>query len=188
MILHNKHIQLIALNLGIPEVSVRNTVHLLDDGATIPFIARYRKERTGSLDEVQVADIQKLCKKYRELEERRKSILESIEEQGKLTPELKSKILATYDSHELEDLYLPYKKKRKTRADVARELGLEPLAKWVMSQRGYDVLDAAARYVNDKVPSEAAALQGARHGGRCLLGWWVVSWDWMREWKSKGAG
>ncbi|MCE2788947.1 MAG: RNA-binding transcriptional accessory protein [Saprospiraceae bacterium] len=162
MTLHKKHIELIALNLGILEGSVRNTIGLLDDGATIPFIARYRKERTGSLDEVQVADIQKYCKKFRELEERRKAILESIEEQGKLTPELKNKILATYDSHELEDLYLPYKKKRKTRADIARELGLEPLAKLIMSQRGHDISDAAARFLNDQVTSESAALQGAR--------------------------
>ncbi len=162
MVTLQKHIELIAQSLGIREASVKSTADLLEEGATIPFIARYRKERTGSLDEVQISDIHKGLKKYRELEERRETILASIEEQGKLSPELRAKIVATYDANELEDLYLPYKKRRKTRADVARENGLEPLAKQIMSQRGIDLSRAAHSFLNEKVATAEDALQGAR--------------------------
>jgi uncharacterized protein len=162
MVTLQKHIELIAQSLGIREASVKSTADLLEEGATIPFIARYRKERTGSLDEVQISDIHKGLKKYRELEERRETILASIEEQGKLSPELKAKIVSTYDANELEDLYLPYKKRRKTRADVARENGLEPLAKQIMSQRGVDLSRAAHSFLNEKVATAEDALQGAR--------------------------
>ena len=103
-------------------------IDLLDEGATVPFIARYRKEVTGNLDEVQIRDIQEKLEYFRELEERRETVLATIEEQGKLTPELKAKIEAALEKTELEDLYLPYKPKRRTKASIAREKGLEPLA------------------------------------------------------------
>jgi uncharacterized protein len=156
-----KHIDIISNHLGIDKRNVKNTVDLFSEGATIPFIARYRKERTGSLDEVQIGDIFMQMKRLSELEQRRLFILQSVEEQGKLTPELRHKIENTYDSNELEDLYLPYKKKRKTRADVARELGLEPLAKSIMSQRNQNIQMLSSRYVSDKVPSAEAAVDGA---------------------------
>jgi len=155
-------IRLIAQVSGIQASSVRNTIQLLEDGATIPFISRYRKEVTGGLDEVQVADIQKQFKKLNELAERKESILQSIEEQGKLTPELKERILSSWDANEIEDLYLPYKRRKKTKADVARENGLEPLAKMIMSQRGSDINIAAARFLNEQVPNEIAAISGAK--------------------------
>ena len=112
-------IRLIANSLGLTTSSVKNTIQLLDEGSTIPFISRYRKEATGGLDEVNIADIQKQYKKLNDLAIRKESILQSIEEQGKLTPELKAKILASWDPNEVEDLYLPYKKRKKTKADVA---------------------------------------------------------------------
>ena len=155
-------IRLIAQVSGIQASSVRNTIQLLEDGATIPFISRYRKEVTGGLDEVQVADIQKQFKKLNELAERKESILQSIEEQGKLTPELKERILSSWDANEIEDLYLPYKRRKKTKADVARENGLEPLAKMIMSQRGSDINIAAARFLNEQIPNEITAISGAK--------------------------
>jgi protein Tex len=155
-------IRLIAQVSGIQASSVRNTIQLLEDGATIPFISRYRKEVTGGLDEVQVADIQKQFKKLNELAERKESVLQSIEEQGKLTPELKERILSSWDANEIEDLYLPYKRRKKTKADVARENGLEPLAKMIMSQRGTDINIAAARFLNEQVSNEIAAISGAK--------------------------
>jgi uncharacterized protein len=155
-------IRLIAQVSGIQASSVRNTIQLLEDGATIPFISRYRKEVTGGLDEVQVADIQKQFKKLNELADRKESILQSIEEQGKLTPELKERILSSWDANEIEDLYLPYKRRKKTKADVARENGLEPLAKMIMSQRGSDINIAAARFLNEQIPNEITAISGAK--------------------------
>ena len=172
-----KHIELIALFLGIQENAVKNTGELLEDGATIPFIARYRKERTGSLDEVQISDIQKHMKKLAELESRKETILASIEEQGKLTSELKSRILLTYDANELEDIYLPYKRKKKTKADVARENGLEPLAKMIMSQRGQDIIQAAARYLNKNIITQQEAIQGAKD----IIAEWVSEDQDIRE-------
>ena len=133
--MNDLHSKLIAERLNIPSRKVNNTLSLFSEGATIPFIARYRKEATGSLDEVQVADIQREAKKLEELDKRRASILGSIEEQGKLTDDLRRRIEGTYDGTVLEDLYLPYKRKRKTRASVAREKGLEPLAE-VLFQTG----------------------------------------------------
>lgn len=157
-----KHIQLIAQELSLSERKVQNTVGLLKEGATIPFISRYRKEVTGSLDEVQVGAIKSALKKLEELESRRQTILSAIEEQGKLSPELKARIEATYDPTELEDLYLPYKKKRKTKATVAREKGLEPLANTIFEQNNQDVETLALKYLNDDVPDIEEALQGAR--------------------------
>jgi len=152
----------IAQTLNIPLRQVEATLELLDSGATIPFISRYRKEATGSLDEVQIGDIQDLLKKRSELDKRRESILASIEEQGKLTPELKKAIEAAYTMTELEDLYLPYKQKRKTKGSVAIERGLEPLAKRLFEQRDRDVKNLASAYITDQVLTIEDALQGAR--------------------------
>lgn len=158
-----KHIELTSQSTGIPYSQVKNTLDLLiTEGATIPFISRYRKEKTGSLDEVQIAAIQKAYSKFVDIDARKETILSAIEEQGKLTDELRNKILKTYDSDELEDLYLPYKKRKKTRADIARELGLEPLAKIIMSQRGQSIDAAALKFTNDQVPSVADAIKGAQ--------------------------
>jgi protein Tex len=157
-----KHLQLISDTLGIKQKQVESTLTLFEEGGTIPFIARYRKEVTGSLDEVQIGDIQSQYKKLQELEKRRDSILKSIEEQGKLTDDLRTRITATYNLTELEDIYLPYKQKRKTRASVAREKGLEPLANLILSQKHHDVEGLAAKYLNDKVATVADALAGAR--------------------------
>jgi uncharacterized protein len=171
------HITLIANTLGIAEFAVKNTIKLFEEGATLPFIARYRKEMTGSLDEVQLSNIQKQAKKIEELEARKLTILEAIMEQQKLTPELKGKILATYDANELEDIYLPYKKKKKTRADIARELGLEPLAKLIMSQRGHDIAKEATRYVNAQMSTPEAAIQGAQD----IIAEWISEDQNIRE-------
>ncbi len=142
--------------------NIEATLQLLDEDCTIPFIARYRKDRTGNLDEVQIENIYKYNKQFEEIVKRKESILKSIEEQNALSPELKNKITASFDLQELEDLYLPYKKKKKTKADVAREKGLEPLAKIIMAQNADDVEFIASKYINDKVANEDEALQGAR--------------------------
>ena len=157
-----KHLQLISQTLSLPERKVQNTVALLMEGATIPFISRYRKEVTGSLDEVQIGAIKAEHKKLEELEKRRETVLSSIEEQGKLTPELKARIERTYDPVELEDIYLPYKKKRKTKATVAKEKGLEPLADAVFQQNNQDIESLAFKFITDEVPNIDEALQGAR--------------------------
>lgn len=142
--------------------SVENTINLLESGATVPFIARYRKEQTGNLDEVQITLIRDEAKRFDELIARQQTILKSIDEQGKLTPEFKDRILSTFDSTELEDLYLPYKQRRETRGDKAKKAGLEPLAKMIMSQRGGDVEAMASRFVKGDVDSESDAIQGAK--------------------------
>lgn len=148
---------------GIPARKVESVIELLESGATIPFIARYRKEATGELDEVQIADIQDAWKKMQELDKRREVILQSIEEQGKLTPELRRSIEHAATMTELEDLYLPYRPKRKTRATMAIEKGLEPLAKRIFSQSDNSGLAAlAGRFITDLVPTVGDALQGAR--------------------------
>lgn len=173
----SKILELITHSLGIREQSVKNTLELLMEGATIPFISRYRKERTGSLDEVQVSDIQKQYKKLTELIERKESILASIEEQGKLTTELKAKIMASFDSNEIEDLYLPYKRRKKTRADVARENGLEPLAKIIMAQRNQDISRQADKFLNEKVEEIKDAIAGAQD----IIAEWVSEDQDIRE-------
>ena len=124
----------IAKLLNVPLKGMSAVIELLDEGATVPFIARYRKEVTGNLDEVQIRDIQEKLEYFRELEDRRETVLASIQEQGKLTPELKAKIEAALEKTELEDLYLPYKPKRRTKASIAREKGLEPLAHFLWEQ------------------------------------------------------
>jgi uncharacterized protein len=160
----NEHIQIIAKALNISEKQVSNTIKLLEEGATIPFISRYRKEVTGSLDEVYVSDISILLNKLTDLEKRRETVLRTIEDLGKLTPALKNKINSTYDSTELEDLYLPYKPKRKTKASVAREKGLEPLANLILEQSNMNFEEIVKKFLSkDKgVTSLEDALQGAR--------------------------
>lgn len=154
----------IAEELHLTEEQVRNTLALLEGGATIPFISRYRKEATGSLDEVQIGQIRDLHLRYVELDKRRAAIIDSVSEQGKLTPELEAQFNAALTLSELEDLYLPYRPKRKTRATVAVEKGLEPLAKLISTQRQVDLEKEAARYVNAEkgVQSIDEALAGAR--------------------------
>ena len=142
--------------------NIEATLKLLNEDCTIPFISRYRKDQTGNLDEVQIENIAKLSKQFAEIEKRKESILKTIEEQGQLSPELKARIEKSFDLQEIEDLYLPYKKKKKTRADVARENGLEPLAKLILSQRSDDVDFLATQYINKNVGNEDEALQGAR--------------------------
>ncbi|MDR1224232.1 MAG: RNA-binding transcriptional accessory protein, partial [Tannerella sp.] len=156
---------LIVEKLRIAERQVLNTLLLLDDGATIPFISRYRKERTGGLDEVQISAISDEYRRLLEIEKRRETILSTVEEQGKMTVELRERIDATWSTVELEDLYLPYKPKRRTRAQMAREKGLEPLATAVMLQRLPDpdaLSRIAGRYLSDAVPDAGEALAGAR--------------------------
>ncbi len=148
------------LNLNVKQV--KNTLKLLDEGATIPFISRYRKEATGSLDEVQITQISKLRAKWQEIDERRYSILKSIEKQEKLSPELKEKIESAQSLTELEDIYLPYKPKRRTRATIAREKGLEPLAKIIMKQHENKIESRVSHFISDQVSSEEEALEGAR--------------------------
>ena len=147
---------------SILEKSIVNTLSLLSEGATIPFIARYRKEMTLGLDEVQIADIRDFAKKFEDICSRQKTILASIEEQGKLTTELKEKINTCFDSVVLEDLYLPFKQKRQTKGDKAKKLGLEPLAKMIMSQRGGDPFVMADKFVKGEVIDEDMALSGAK--------------------------
>lgn len=155
-------IQFIQNQTNIAVKSIESTLKLLSEDCTIPFISRYRKDQTGNLDEVQIEQIAKLNKQFIEIIKRKESILKSIEEQKALSPELKQKIENSFDLQELEDFYLPYKKKKKTKADTARENGLEPLAKIIMSQKSDDVEFLASKYLNDKVANEDEALQGAR--------------------------
>ena len=162
-------IQFIISKTQLPESSVKNTVELLNEACTIPFIARYRKERTGNLDEVQIGDIVKYKEQFEVLEKRKVAILKAIEEQDALTPELQQKIDACQDLTTLEDLYLPFKKSKKTKAETARQNGLEPLAKIIMSQNASDVESVAMKYVKGVIPSADDALEGARH----IISEWV---------------
>ncbi|TNF44702.1 MAG: RNA-binding transcriptional accessory protein [Bacteroidetes bacterium] len=157
-----KIIDIISQNLGIKENQVSNTISLLNEGATVPFISRYRKERTGSLDEVQVLNIKEQHEKYTELEKRKETVLKTIEDQEKLTPELKYRIENCFDSVELEDIYLPYKPKKRTRATIAREKGLEPLAKIIMKQLERSIETRATSFLNENVKTVEDALEGAR--------------------------
>ncbi|WP_299677182.1 Tex family protein [uncultured Tenacibaculum sp.] len=145
------------------EKSIQNTVELLNEDCTIPFIARYRKEKTGNLDEVEIGEIVALKEAFEALEKRKNTILKALEEQEVLTSELKNKVLNAKDLTTLEDIYLPYKKKRKTKAETARKNGLEPLAKIIMSQRADDLDYIASKYINNNVENEDKALEGARH-------------------------
>lgn len=158
-----QQISFIHKHTAISPKSIENTIQLLIDDCTIPFIARYRKELTGNLDEVQIADIQKFKKLFNDLEARKLSILKSMKEQQVLTEALEQKIIACENLTDLEDIYLPYKIKRKTKADTARENGLEPLAKIIMAQNTDDINFIASKYQNEKVANKNEALEGARH-------------------------
>ena len=154
----------IAKQLEIPVKKIKAAVELLDEGNTIPFIARYRKEMTGELDEVQLRSIEEKLQYLRNLQARKEEVLRLIDEQGKLTEELSAAIIASAKLQEVEDLYRPYRQKRKTRASVAKEKGLEPLAEWLLEQKGTDLIDEATRYVNEEkgVASAEEALAGAK--------------------------
>ena len=156
----------IAKDLSVRPAQVEAALELLETGATVPFIARYRKEKTGELDERQLRQIEEQFAYLSELTNRKQTVLESIDNQGKLTPELRDRITQCTSKTELEDLYLPYRPKRRTRATIAREKGLEPLAQQLaqLNQTGQAVQSLetlAAEYVSDQVPDAAAALQGA---------------------------
>lgn len=153
----------------LPENGVKNTIQLLNEECTIPFISRYRKERTGNLDEVQIGGIVKFKEQYEALEKRKKTILKALEQQGVLNGELKNKIDTANELNSLEDLYLPYKKKRKTKAETARKNGLEPLAKIIMSQNISDLESMAFKYVKGTISNSEKALEGARH----IIAEWV---------------
>lgn len=154
-------INIISEQLDIVADKVRNTINLLDEGATVPFIARYRKEATGSLDEVAIGNIKMLYGKLQALQQRKQTIVATIEEQGKLSPELKKRIDVCFDSVELEDIYLPYRPKRRTRATIAKERGLEPLADIIMLQQPVDVKGKARAFVNKEVAAPDDAIAGA---------------------------
>ena len=154
--------KMIASALNIAERQVENTLSLLNGGATIPFISRYRKEATGGLDEVQIGEIKERSDKLTEIAKRKETILKTIEEQGKLTADLKKRIDACWDATELEDIYLPYKPKRKTRAEVARQKGLEPLATILMMQRENNLSSRVRSFIKGEVKDEEDALKGAR--------------------------
>ncbi len=149
-------------HLTISDKSITATIKLLSEDCTIPFISRYRKDATGNLDETQIEQISKLNKQYEDMIKRKETILKSIEEQNSLTEDLKQRIENSFSLEEIEDLYLPFKKRKKTKADTAKEKGLEPLAKIIMSQRSDDLQFLASKYINQNVNSEEDALQGAR--------------------------
>ena len=158
----NEYSNIIATSLELNQTKVANTLALLDEGCTIPFISRYRKEKTGGLDEVQIANISQWKDKLTELAKRKETICKTIDEQGKLTPELKGRIDNTWDSTTLEDIYLPYKPKRRTRAQVARQQGLEPLAQIILLQREPNPENVARAYVKGEVKDVDAAIMGAQ--------------------------
>lgn len=174
-----KYIQLIANELNIKQDQVENTLELLAEGATVPFIARYRKEATGSLDEVAIAHIRDRMEKLEEIDKRRDAILKSIEEQGLLTEELEKQIEAADTLSELEDIYLPYKPKRKTRATIAKSRGLEPLAKIIMTQKYDDVESQARRFVNKE--KEVETVDDAIAGASDIIAEWINENKFARE-------
>jgi uncharacterized protein len=157
----NRNILLVAKKLGLHDWQVENTIRLMDGGATIPFISRYRKEMTGSLDEVQLMNIKDEYDRLKELDSRKETVIKSIEEQEKMTPELRTKIDAAITMAELEDIYLPFRPKRRTRATIAREKGLEPLAVIILEQRENDPASKAEGFLNDEVVTVEDALAGA---------------------------
>ncbi len=163
--------------LNISDKNIHATLKLLSEDCTIPFISRYRKDATGNLDEVQIEQIAKLNTQFEELIKRKESILKSIDEQNALSPEVKQRIEESYDLQELEDLYLPYKKRRKTKADSAKEKGLEPLAKIIMSQKTIDLPSLASKYLNSEITSIEDALQGARE----IIAEWINENSFVRK-------
>ena len=171
------NIDFIKQTVATSAINIQKTVQLLDEDCTIPFISRYRKDQTGNLDEVVIEQIAKRNKQYQEIVKRKEAILKSIIEQEALTPELEKKIQDSFDLQELEDYYLHYKKKKKTKADVAREYGLEPLAKIIMAQNNDDIDFIASRYLNEKVANEDEALQGARD----IIAEWINENTYVRK-------
>jgi protein Tex len=169
----------IASELGVKPHQVQATIELLGGGATVPFISRYRKEATGTLDEVQVATIRDRIEQLRELDKRREAILKSIEEQGKLTPELKKSIEAAETMSKLEDIYLPYKPKRRTKATIAREKGLEPLAERIFAQTSFDLEGEAAQYLSEE--KEVKTVEEALQGARDIIAEWINENATLRE-------
>lgn len=160
-LMNKQHLEIITGKLAISAKQIENTVKLLEEGATVPFVSRYRKEATGSLDEVKITAIKEQLAKLKEVDKRRESIINSIEEQGKLTDELRAQLENTYALTELEDIYLPYKIKRKTRALLAREKGLEPLAEIIMKQQESNIYERAKSFINEKASTIEDVLQGA---------------------------
>ena len=158
----NIYAKMIGKALGLSERSVTNTLQLLDEGCTIPFISRYRKERTGNLDEVQITAISDAYDKLKEISKRKDTVVKTITEQGKMTDDLQRRIDACWDANELEDIYMPFKPKRRTKAQVAREQGLEPLSLILMMQRERNIEAAAQRFVKEGVKDVAAAIKGAQ--------------------------
>lgn len=158
----NIYAKMIGKALGLSERSVSNTLQLLDEGCTIPFISRYRKERTGNLDEVQITAISDAYDKLKEISKRKDTVVKTITEQGKMTDDLQRRIDACWDANELEDIYMPFKPKRRTKAQVAREQGLEPLSLILMMQRERNIEAAAQRFVKEGVKDVAAAIKGAQ--------------------------
>lgn len=172
-----KYLQHISATLNLGIKPVMNILELHDGGSTIPFIARYRKEATGNLDEVVITNVIEQIKYFNELEKRKETVIKTIEDAGKLTPELKKRIENTVNATELEDIYLPYKPKRKTKASVAIEKGLEPLAKLLFDQENVNVEEEAAKYINEQVKDKEEALQGARD----IMAEWVSEHEQARN-------
>ncbi len=171
------YIRKIAEKLSFSLKQVNNIFDLQAEGATIPFMARYRKEATGNMDEVQINDVVEQIKYFTELEKRKETVLKTIEGLGKLTPELKGRIEDCYDATILEDIYLPYKPKRKTRATTAIEKGLEPLAKFLFEQEGGDPVEEAGKFINEQVKDTKEALQGARD----IMAEWIAEHEQARN-------
>ena len=162
----------------ISEKSILNTIKCLDNDFTIPFISRYRKEMTGNLDEVEISAIKKLKNQYQEIIDRKTYILQTISESNLMTPELESKINKTFDLTLLEDIYLPFKKKKKTKATIAKEKGLEPLAKIIMKQNMINDLDLLiSKYITNEVPTNADALEGVNH----IIAEWINENEYVRN-------
>ena len=159
----NVFTRIIANALSLPERGVENTLELLDENCTIPFISRYRKERTGNFDEVQVSDVALMREKLMDVAKRKETIVSTIEDAGKMTDELRKRIDECWNMSELEDIYLPYKPKRRTKADIARQQGLEPLAQLLLIQRDSNPLAAASKYVKGDVKTAEDAIQGAKY-------------------------
>ena len=168
---------IISQELHLPVNQVDNTVSLLDDGCTVPFISRYRKEATGGLDDVAIQSIDMRLNYYKELEKRRATILKTIEAQDKLTPELANRINNCWDATTLEDIYLPYKPKRQTRAEAARKRGLEPLARIIMAQHGDNIEQRAAKFINEEVKTADDAIAGAQD----IIAEWVSENETVRN-------
>ncbi|HPB68985.1 MAG TPA: Tex-like N-terminal domain-containing protein, partial [Candidatus Omnitrophota bacterium] len=167
----DQYVDKISGELNIVPKKIQATIELLDGGSTVPFIARYRKEVTGSLDESAITNIRDRLHQLRELDKRRAAILSSLEERGKLTDELKEKILAAETLAVLEDIYLPYRPKRRTRATVAKEKGLEPLAELIFKQELKDLEQEAAKYINEEL--KVASVEEALAGARDIIAEWV---------------